>query len=115
MIARCWRGATRAADAERYTAYLHRTGIAAYRATPGNAGAWVLRRIAGDRAEFAVLSFWQDEAAIRRFAGDDPGRAVFYPEDDAFLVERELRVDHWDVAPGESRATLGAGGGAGRR
>lgn len=99
MIARIWRGATRAADAERYTAYLFETGIAGYRATPGNAGALVLRRPAGDRAEFTILSLWEDEASIRRFAGDDPGRAVFYPADDAFLVEREMRVDHWEAAP----------------
>jgi heme-degrading monooxygenase HmoA len=98
VIARTWRGATRAADAERYTAYLHATGIAAFRSTPGNTGSHVLRRIAGDRAEFVVLSFWEDEAAVRRFAGEDPGRAVFFPADDAFLVERDLGVDHWDVA-----------------
>ncbi len=104
MIARTWRGATRAADAERYTAYVVETGIAGYRATPGNAGAMILRRIVDDRAEFTVLSFWDDEAAIRRFAGDDPGRAVFYPADDAFLVERDMRVDHWEVATNDSPA-----------
>lgn len=97
MIARTWRGATRAADAERYATYLRATGITAFRATPGNAGSYVLRRIAGDRAEFVVLSLWDDEAAVRRFAGEDPGRAVFFPADDAFLLERDLRVDHWDV------------------
>ena len=111
MIARTWRGATRADDAERYTTYLFETGVAALRATPGNAGTLVLRRIVGDRAEFTVLSFWDDDVAIRRFAGDDPGRAVFYPADDAFLVERETRVDHWEVAPEESPGA-GAGGAA---
>jgi len=100
VIARTWRGATRAADLEPYTSYLFETGIAAFRATPGNAGAFVLRRVAGDRAEFIVLSLWDDESAVRRFAGDDPGRAVFYSADDAFLVVRDMHVDHWEVAPG---------------
>ena len=59
----------------------------------------MLRRVVDDRAEFTVLSFWDDEAAIRRFAGDDPGRAVFYPADEAFLVDRDMHVDHWEVAP----------------
>jgi hypothetical protein len=34
---------------------------------------------------------------VQAFAGDDLERAVFYPEDDRFLVERELRVLHYDV------------------
>lgn len=97
MIARTWRGTTVRADAERYAAYLHETGVADCRALPGNLGGLVLRRIADERAEFEFISFWEDEAAVRRFAGPDPERAVFYPADDAFLVERETRVTHWEV------------------
>jgi hypothetical protein len=44
------------------------------------------------------MSLWQSMEAVRRFAGDDPGRAVFYDEDDNFLVERNLHVDHFEVA-----------------
>ena len=97
MIARTWRGATRAADADDYVHYLEQTGLREFRATPGNRGALALLRRAGDRAEFLLLSLWEDEEAIRRFAGDDLERAVFYPEDDRFLVEREERVSHFEV------------------
>jgi hypothetical protein len=34
---------------------------------------------------------------VKGFAGDDPDRAVFYAEDDRFLVEREETVRHWQV------------------
>ena len=98
MIARTWAGATRAADADAYLDYLHATGLAAYRATPGNRGVLALRRIEGDRAEFLLLTLWESEEAIRRFAGDDIGQAVFYPEDDRFLVARDDRVTHYEVA-----------------
>jgi len=97
MIARTWRGATRAEDADRYLAYLHATGFAGFRETEGNRGALALRRVEGERAEFLLVSFWDSEAAIRRFAGDDPGRAVFYPEDERFLVQRDERVEHFEV------------------
>ena len=40
MIARTWRGATRAVDADAYVTYLHATGFKAYRDTPGNRGAF---------------------------------------------------------------------------
>lgn len=97
MIARTWRGATRAADADAYVAYLHGTGLKEYRDTPGNRGAFCFRRIAGDKAEFVTLSFWESEAAIKAFAGEDIGRAVYYPEDDRFLVDRGPLVEHFEV------------------
>jgi heme-degrading monooxygenase HmoA len=97
MIARTWAGATRAADADTYLDYLHRTGLAQYRATTGNRGVLALRRIDGDRAEFLLLTLWDSEEAIRRFAGDDIEQAVFYPEDDRFLVARDERVRHYEV------------------
>ena len=97
MIARAWRGVTRAADADRYLEYLEATGFPGYRAADGNRGALALRRVAGDRAEFLLLSRWESEAAIRRFAGPDPEQAVFYPEDDKYLIERGERVEHWEV------------------
>ena len=106
MIARLWRGATRAADADRYVAYLQRTGIAAYRATPGNLGVLTLRRALGARTEFLLVSLWSSIDAIRRFAGDDPARAVFYPEDERFLVERDEHVTHFEVADGAMDADL---------
>jgi len=72
----------------------------AYRATPGNHGAWILRRQIDGRVEFITLSFWDSMAAVRAFAGHDPERAVFYPEDDRFLVDRELTVHHFELFGG---------------
>ena len=97
MIARTWRGWTAAADADDYVDYVLDTGIRAYRETPGNRGAWILRRDDGDRTEFVTLSFWESRDAVRAFAGDEIDQAVFYPEDDRFLIERELHVHHYEL------------------
>ena len=35
--------------------------------------------------------------AVRAFAGPEPQRAVFYPRDDEYLVDRDLEVSHWEV------------------
>jgi hypothetical protein len=48
MIARIWTGAVRRGDGDAYAAYMLETGLAAYTETPGNRGAWMLRREAGD-------------------------------------------------------------------
>jgi heme-degrading monooxygenase HmoA len=98
MIARIWRGAVRAQDATAYAAYVQETGIAGYQRTPGNQGAWALWRVDGDRAEIVTISLWESRSAIERFAGQDISRAVFYPEDDRYLIERDLTVHHYEVA-----------------
>jgi hypothetical protein len=97
MILRSWRGAVRPQDAERYLAHQAGTGIREYRATAGNLGALVLRRPRGDLVEVVTLSLWESMDAVRRFAGDEPDRAVFYPGDDALLAEKDLHVDHFEV------------------
>jgi heme-degrading monooxygenase HmoA len=98
MIARIWRGAVRAQDAAAYAAYVQRTGIEGYQGTPGNRGAWLLWRTEGDRAEFVTVSFWESRRAIEAFAGPDIDVAVFFPDDDQFLIERDLTVSHYEAA-----------------
>jgi heme-degrading monooxygenase HmoA len=97
VIARIWRGAVRRGEADRYVDYLQATGIPAYRATLGNRGAWILRSDRGELTEFVTLSFWDSIESVRAFAGSDPDRAVFYPEDEHFLVERDLHVTHYEL------------------
>ena len=97
MIARIWSGKVRREDGDAYVAYIHETGIAEYKATPGNQGAWLLRRDDGDLAEIITFSLWDSLDAVRGFAGDDVEKAVFYPEDDRYLVERDLTVRHYEV------------------
>ena len=96
MIARRWRGRVRAADFDAYLAYVEETGIAALRATPGNEGVDVFRHLdeRSESAEFEVVSYWRSLDDIRAFAGADISVARFFPDDDRYLVERELSVRH---------------------
>jgi heme-degrading monooxygenase HmoA len=98
MIARIWRGWVRTEDRDAYAAYIEATGIAHYRSTPGNVEAHLLTRDLDDgRTEVVTLSFWTSYEAVRGFAGDDVAAAVFYPEDDRYLVDREVTVTHYEV------------------
>jgi heme-degrading monooxygenase HmoA len=98
VIARTWRGAVRAGEADAYLEYLEETGLRAYRETPGNRGVLALRRVDGDRCEYLIVSMWDSIDAVKAFAGDDIETAVFYPEDDRFLVDRDLTATHYEVA-----------------
>jgi heme-degrading monooxygenase HmoA len=98
VIARIWRGAVRREDGDAYAEYIERTGVTGYRSTPGNRGVTMLRRDVDDRCEFLMLSLWDSIDAVKAFAGEDHETAVFYPEDDRFLIERDEKSSHWEVA-----------------
>jgi hypothetical protein len=98
VVLRSWTGWIRTEDRAAYRRYLEGTGLLEYRRTPGNLGALLLYRdVAAGLTEVRTLSLWTDRGAIAAFAGTDIERAVFYPEDDRFLVDRELTVEHLDV------------------
>lgn len=98
MIARLWHGVTEARSVDDYLAYLRKTGIPDYAATPGNRGVSVLVRNENERAHFLLISYWESYDAIRRFAGDEIEMARYYPEDKQWLLELEPYVIHYDVA-----------------
>ncbi len=100
MIVRIWHGVTAAAKSDAYLDYLEVTGVPDYRATEGNQGVYVLRRIEDDRAHFLTVSFWESMGAIEGFAGSDPERARYYPEDREFLLDFEPTVEHYEVMAG---------------
>lgn len=96
MIARIWRGTVREADQDTYYEYLKKTGLKEYAETPGNRGVHTLRRVANGQCEFLLLTLWDSWEAIKAFAGPDPEKAVYYPEDDRFLVDRGPQVLHYE-------------------
>lgn len=98
MIMRIWRGSTVAADADQYLAYLRQTGLHDYEAAEGNLGSLALRRpLDGGLMEFVTVSFWKNMSAVRGFAGSDPEAAVFYEEDQRYLVDADPAVRHYEV------------------
>jgi heme-degrading monooxygenase HmoA len=102
VIARVWTGRVREEQADAYLAYLKETGVEHCRRTPGNRGVSIQRRIADGVAEFVFTSRWDSWDAIRAFAGADAERAVYYPEDRAFLLELDPHVRHFEVLVDET-------------
>jgi heme-degrading monooxygenase HmoA len=97
MIARWWHGAVPSRKADSYREYLLETGVADYRATPGNRGVYLLRRKEGDTAHFVLLTLWDSVDSIRAFAGPEAERARYYPEDEQYLLELEPKAEHYEV------------------
>jgi len=97
MIARRWHGRVPAAKADEYLDLMRDVGLADYRSTKGNRGAWCLHRREGDVVHVEMFTLWDDVEAIRRFAGDDLTKAKYYEFDPAFLLELESEVTHFEV------------------
>ncbi|WP_420139665.1 hypothetical protein [Sphingomonas sp.] len=102
QILRRWASRIRTEDEAAYIAYIGDTGLADYRATPGNLGAQMLLRTLGDgTSEVTTLSWWTDMDAIRAFAGDAIETARYYPDDDRFLLDKPEHVEHHRIVAGQ--------------
>ena len=97
MIARRWHGRVPAAKADEYLKLSKDVGLADYRSTRGNRGAWCLHRREGDLIHVEMFTLWDDLEAIRRFAGDELTSAKYYDFDPDFLLELEPEVVHFEV------------------
>lgn len=97
MIARIWTGVTPADKADSYLDYLRRTGLAGYESIPGHLGTSVLRQVKDDQATFTIVTQWESMEAIEAFAGNDPEKAKYYPEDDNYLLFRNPNVEHYEL------------------
>src|ERR1017187_2954322 len=66
MITRIWHGITPATKSDEYLILMRTVAIPDYRSTPGNKGAYALRRMEGDTAHFLMITFWESEEASPR-------------------------------------------------
>ncbi|TWS99610.1 hypothetical protein [Reyranella sp. CPCC 100927] len=104
LIARIWRGCTRAAHADEYLRYSYEHGVMPIERKPGNLGVQLFRKIVGDVAEFTVISYWpsmEAMAAMHSDRGDvrrvwplekDPDYLLEMPE---FVEIAEVHVNDW--------------------
>ena len=98
MIARLWRGAAVAGNADAYERHATTKVFPALRDIAGHRGAYLLKRAVGGRTEFLAMTLWDSIDAIRAFAGADPEVAVVEPEAQAVLAEFDDFARHYEVA-----------------
>jgi heme-degrading monooxygenase HmoA len=98
MIARIWHGRTQRTHADAYFAVLQQRAIPDYESVPGNRAVHILRREEGDVCHFLTISLWDSLEGIKQFAGENIEQAKYYPKDQAFLLEFEPTVVHYEAA-----------------
>ena len=80
-----------------YASFLEQRAIADYRSVAGNLGVEILRRDEDEVTHFLTVTHWESEECIRAFAGSEPLKAKYYPEDQGYLLDFEPLVQHYVV------------------
>jgi heme-degrading monooxygenase HmoA len=97
MIARHWRGWTKAHNADAYETLLKNKVLPGLKDIAGYRGGYVLRSDGPEEAEFVVVNLFDSLDAVRLFAGPDYTVAVFEPEARQLLSRVEPIAMHYEV------------------
>ena len=97
LIARVWFGKGRRESAGEYVEYVRNTGVKDLTATEGNRGVLVLKRDGNETFDIGVISFWRSLHDVKRFAGRDINKAVYYEKDREYLLSMEPELLHYEV------------------
>jgi len=89
MIVRLWHGRTNISQAEAYAEFMKERAAPDYGSVDGLKKLYFLRRNDGDVVHFLLVTHWDSMESVKKFAGEHPEKAKYYPEDDAFLLEKE--------------------------
>jgi len=97
MIIRMWHGRVSNDDGNAYREFLKQRAIPDYQSVAGNIDVKILERQEEDATHFITMTTWENLEVIKAFAGENPEKAKYYPEDDDYLLEFEPTVVHYEV------------------
>ncbi len=89
MIVRMWHGIVEASKADEYAEFMKERAAPDYNSVQGLNKLMFLRSVEADVAHFLLVTHWDSMEAVKKFAGERPEKAKYYPEDDDFLLEKE--------------------------
>ncbi len=96
-ITRTWHGIVPIEQQQAFELHLQKTGIEHSRSIEGNVGAYVQIVQQDEYAHFFLCTVWSSWDAIHRFAGEQPGIAVTYPDDEQYGLISDPLVIHQEV------------------
>ena len=68
-----------------------------YRSVAGLEKLFFTRRNEGDVTHFLLITVWDSIDSVKKFAGENPEIAKYYPEDDEYLLEKEEYSQNYQV------------------
>ncbi len=68
-----------------------------YGSVAGLENLFFTRRNEGDVSHFLLVTVWDSIDSVKKFAGENPEVAKYYPEDDGYLLEKEEYSQNYQV------------------
>jgi len=97
MIARVWKGWTKAENADAYEKLLREVVYPGLQKIDGYRGGYILRQDGKDETEFVTVNLFESLEAVKAFAGPEYETPVFEPEARRLLSRVEPIARHYDV------------------
>lgn len=97
MIIKVWHGRVESSKADDYAEFMKERAAPDYSSVPGLKKLIFSRRDEADVAHFLLVTHWDSMEAVKKFAGERPEKAKYYPEDDDFLLEKEETSAMYEV------------------
>ena len=89
MIVRMWHGRVDSSKSDEYAEFMKQRAAPDYSSVDGLQKLLFLRTDEKDVTHFLLVTYWDSMESVKRFAGEEPEKAKYYPEDDQFLLEKE--------------------------
>lgn len=97
MIVRMWHGRVDTSKSDEYAEFMKQRAAPDYSSVDGLQKLLFLRRDEKDVTHFLLVTYWDSMDSVRKFAGESPEKAKYYPEDDQFLLEKEQSSTLYEV------------------
>ena len=104
VIVRTWHGRTSLSLGDEYEAFMKERAAPDYGSVPGLQNLFFSRRDEGDVSHFLLITIWDSIDAVKKFAGENPDIAKYYPEDDGYLLEKEKYSQNYRVFHSQEEA-----------
>ena len=88
-IMRLWHGEVNIEKADEYEKFMVERAAPDYSSVKGLLNLFFQRKDEKSKAHFLLITIWDSLASMKKFAGENPELAKYYPEDDDFLLEKE--------------------------
>jgi len=96
-IMRLWHGEVAIENADEYEEFMIKKAAPDYSSVEGLLNLSFQRKNEKTKAHFLLVTIWDSLESIKKFAGEEPELAKYYPEDDDFLLEKEKYSSMYEV------------------
>jgi heme-degrading monooxygenase HmoA len=96
-IMRLWHGEVEIEKADEYENFMIERAAPDYGSVDGLQKLYFQRKNEEKNVHFLLVTLWDSIESVKKFAGDNPEIAKYYPEDDDYLLRKEKHVSIYEV------------------